>query len=49
MVETGDGYKMSYTVQDGSAMDVNRSVGGAIARAVEKIFQDQRILDYIEK
>ena len=48
LVETGDGYQMSYSVQDGSAMDVNRSVGGVITRSVEKIFQDEKILAYIE-
>lgn len=48
-IETGDGYKQHYKVQDGSAMDVSRSVGGTVARAVEKIFQDKEVLAYIEK
>jgi len=29
-IETGDGYMRHYKVQDGSAMDVSRAVGGAI-------------------
>lgn len=49
LIETGDGYKAAYSVQDGSAMDITRSVGGVIARAVEKIFQDQEVMAYIEK
>jgi len=48
-IETGDGYKQNYKVQDGSAMDVTRSVGGVVTRAVEQIFQDRNILAYIEK
>jgi hypothetical protein len=47
-IETGDGYKGHYKVQDGSGMDVTRSVGGAVSRAVEKIFQDKEVLAYIE-
>lgn len=49
LIETGDGYQAAYSVQDGSAMDITRSVGGVIARAVEKIFQDPQILAYIGK
>jgi hypothetical protein len=48
-IETGDGYKSHYKVQDGSGMDVSRAVGGTISRAVEKIFQDEAVLSYIEK
>lgn len=48
-IEDGDGYKQHYKVQDGSGMDVSRAVGGTITRAVEQIFQDKKILDYIEK
>jgi hypothetical protein len=47
-IETGDGYKKHYRVQDGSSMDISRSVGGAISRAVEQIFQDEKIIAYIE-
>ena len=36
-------------VQDGSSVDISRAVGGAISRAVEKIFQDKEVLAYIEK
>ncbi len=48
-IETGDGYKQHYKVQDGSGWDINRSVGGTVTRAVEKIFQDNKVLAYIEK
>ena len=48
-IEDGDGYKQHYKVQDGSSMDISRAVGGTITRAVEKIFQDKNLLDYIEK
>jgi hypothetical protein len=48
-VETGDGYKQHYKVQDQSAVDVSRAVGGTVSRAVEKIFQDPEILAYIQK
>ncbi len=47
-IETGDGYKSHYMVQDQSALDVSRAVGGTISRAVEKIFQDEKIIAYIE-
>lgn len=47
-IETGDGYKMHYRVQDQSANSNDRAVGGTIARAVEKIFQDEKIIAYIE-
>lgn len=47
-IETGDGYKSHYRVQDQSSMDVSRAVGGTISRAVEKIFQDEKIIAYIE-
>jgi hypothetical protein len=48
-VETADGYKNKYTVQDGSQVHLERAVGGAITRAAEKVLQDERILSYIEK
>ena len=48
-IETKDGYKGHYKVQDGSGMDVSRAIGGTISRAVEKIFQDKEVLSYIEK
>jgi len=47
-IETGDGYKKNYRVQDQSGMDVGRAVSGTITRAVEKIFQDKEVLAYIE-
>jgi hypothetical protein len=47
-VETGDGYKRHFRVQDGSAAHVSRAVGGTISRAVEEIFQDEKILAYIK-
>ncbi len=47
-IATKDGYKTHYRVQDGSSMDVSRSVGGAVSRAVEKIFQDDQIIKYLE-
>lgn len=46
-VETGDGYRRHCRVQDGSAVDVSRAVGGTISRAVEEIFQDEKIVAYI--
>lgn len=47
-IETGGGYKSHYKVQDQSAMDVSRAVGGTISRAVEEIFKDEKIISYIE-
>jgi hypothetical protein len=47
-IETGDGYKSHYRVQDKSSMNVDRAVGGTTSRAVEKIFQDEKIIAYIE-
>jgi hypothetical protein len=47
-IETGDGYKAHYKVQDQSSMDVSRAVGGTISRAVEQIFLDEKIIGYIE-
>ncbi|HVP76813.1 MAG TPA: hypothetical protein VMV04_02860 [Thermodesulfobacteriota bacterium] len=47
-IETGDGYKMHYRVQDQSANTADRAVGGTISRAVEKIFQDEKITAYIQ-
>ena len=47
-IETRDGYKGHYKVQDGSSVHVSRAVGGTISRAVEKIFQDKEVLSYIE-
>lgn len=46
-IETSNGYIQHYRVQDQSSMDVSRAVGGTVSRAVEKIFQDQNILEYI--
>jgi len=47
-IETGDGYKTHYKVQDQSGNSVDRAVGGTTSRAVEKIFQDEKIIAYIE-
>ena len=47
-IETGDGYKMHYRVQDQSGWDEARAVGGTTSRAVETIFQDEKIIAYIE-
>jgi hypothetical protein len=47
-IETGDGYKGHYRVQDKSSMNVDRAVGGTTSRAVEKIFEDEKITAYIE-
>lgn len=47
-IETGDGYKMHYRVQDQSGRSEDRAVGGTTSRAVEKIFQDEKIIAYIE-
>jgi hypothetical protein len=48
-IETGDGYSAHYRVQDQSGHHVERAVGGTISRAVEKIFQDDKVIEYIEK
>ena len=48
-IETGDGYSKQYKVQDQSGINVERAVGGTVSRAVEKIFQDDRVIEYIEK
>jgi hypothetical protein len=45
--ETSDGYKQQYKVQD-QGMGIDRAVGGAVSRAVERIFQDHMILAFIE-
>ena len=47
-IETGDGYKIHYRVQDQSANTAARAVGGTISRAVEKIFQDEKIIAYLQ-
>jgi hypothetical protein len=47
-IETGDGYKTHYRVQDQSGKNSDRAVSGTISRAVEKIFQDEKIIAYIE-
>ncbi|HYX10054.1 MAG TPA: hypothetical protein VE912_25225 [Bacteroidales bacterium] len=47
-IETRDGNKGHYKVQDGSSVDVSRAVKDAISKAVEKIFQDKELLSYIE-
>ena|GEM_PF-942222 len=47
-VETSDGYKVSYKVQDGSGMDVDRAIGGTVSRAVEKLFQDPEVIRFLE-
>lgn len=47
-IETGKGYKMHYRVQDQSGLNVDRAVSGTTSRAVEKIFQDEKIITYIE-
>lgn len=46
-IETADGYHKHFTVQDRSFVE-SRAVGGTITRAVEKIFQDENIISYIE-
>ena len=46
-IETGDGYKRRYRVQD-QGQTLPRAVGGTASRAVEKIFQDEKITAYIE-
>lgn len=47
-IETGDGYKRHYRVQDKSGVNVDRAVGGTTSRAVETIFQDETIIAYIQ-
>jgi len=47
-VETSAGYKVSYKVQDGSGMDVDRAIGGTVSRAVEKLFQDPEVIKFLE-
>lgn len=47
-IETADGYKKKYRVQDGSQVHLERAVGGAITRAAEKVLQDEKILSYIQ-
>jgi len=47
-IETGDGYKTHYRVQDQSGRSEDRAVDGTTSRAVEKIFQDEKIIAYIE-
>jgi hypothetical protein len=47
-VETSNGYKKDFKVQDQSGSHLDRAVGGAVSRAVEKIFQDRNIIKFIE-
>jgi hypothetical protein len=47
-VETGDGYIRHCRVQDGSGVHISRAVGGTVSRAVERMFQDEKILSYIK-
>jgi len=47
-IETGDGYKRHYRVEDKSGWNIDRAVGGTTSRAVEEIFQDEKIIAYIE-
>ena len=47
-VETGDGYKAHYRVQDGSSVDISNAIGGTVSRAVEKLFQDPEIVNYLK-
>jgi len=48
-IETSDGYKSNFKVQDQSGAHLDRAVGGAISRAVEIMFQDSKIIEFIEK
>jgi hypothetical protein len=48
-IQTADGYSKHYKVQDQSGINVERAVGGTVSRAVEKIFQDDRVIEYVEK
>jgi hypothetical protein len=48
-VETSSGYKRDFRAQDQSAWHLDRAVGGAVSRAVEIIFQDSKIIEFIEK
>ncbi len=48
-VETGDGYKRHFKVQDQSPMSIERAIGATTARAVERIFQNEKIIAYIEE
>jgi len=47
-VETSDGYRAHHKVQDGSSMDVPRAIGGAVTRAVEKLFQDPAVVKFLQ-
>lgn len=47
-IETSDGYKQQYKVQDQSGYSIDRAIGGAVSRAVEKVFQDRMIIKFIE-
>lgn len=47
-VETSNGYKRDFRCQDQSGSHLDRAVGGAISRAVETIFQDPKIIKFIE-
>ena len=47
-VETSSGYRQAFKVQDGSAVDVTRSIGGLPSRAVETIFSDPQIIAFLQ-
>ena len=46
-VETSDGYKHQYKVQDQSGYSFDRAISGAISRSIERMFQDQKVLNFI--
>ena len=47
-IETENGYKKHYKVLDQSSVGVERAIGGTTSRAVEAIFQDEKIISYME-
>jgi hypothetical protein len=48
-IETSSGYKKEYKVQDQSGWNFERAMGGAVSRAVEKMFDDPNIIKFISE
>lgn len=47
-VETGDGYKQYFNIDDVSGLSLQRACNFCITKAVAAILNDQKILDYIK-
>lgn len=48
-VETSSGYRQEYKVQDQSGFSLDRAASGAVSRAVERMFSDPNIINFISE